>query len=410
MPLPVEEMIQNHYSFDPKQYPILILMLFMLVACAPTTPADTDLPSPVPPGPTTRPVLTTSYPTKTALPITPTRWPTAPFPTRTPTPAGLTWVQKENWAPANQAEKLLLAKDGSVWSYWCKSITRWQIKTQDTSVYALEGEPETCIRSLAQDQKGNIWAGTQDNILYRFDGKGWQVYTSQNGLPEAEIINQIVPVKEGLLINLIDIQMNIRDPHTGYFDGEHFREIPGEEYAFLEAAPNGDIWGVVLSPALRYPSSWVYRYQDGQRHRMAYLRTSLTAFTIAADGMVWAADGYGILKYEGGTLKRVNSPPKDVLAISLITALMVAPDETVWGVVNRYYGCNEEVVNNTVDGVYHYDGKSWRRYTTQDGLPSNSVCDLVMDAQGAVWVGSDGHGISRFNGQRWENYTITERP
>lgn len=42
-------------------------------------------------------------------------------------------------------------------------------------------------------------------------------------------------------------------------------------------------------------------------------------------------------------------------------------------------------------------------YTVDDGLPSNSVYDIVQDESGFVWFGT-GNGLSRFDGQSFRNY------
>ncbi len=42
-----------------------------------------------------------------------------------------------------------------------------------------------------------------------------------------------------------------------------------------------------------------------------------------------------------------------------------------------------------------------RRYTTADGLPTNSVTALLFDTRGFLWVGTD-DGLARFDGERFE--------
>jgi ligand-binding sensor domain-containing protein len=44
------------------------------------------------------------------------------------------------------------------------------------------------------------------------------------------------------------------------------------------------------------------------------------------------------------------------------------------------------------------------RYTTADGLVSDDVTALVVDAYGDVWVGTS-EGVSRYDGQTWHTYT-----
>ena len=38
----------------------------------------------------------------------------------------------------------------------------------------------------------------------------------------------------------------------------------------------------------------------------------------------------------------------------------------------------------------------------------NYIVSLAVDAQGTVWAGTWGGGLSRFDGQRWKQYTVTE--
>jgi signal transduction histidine kinase/ligand-binding sensor domain-containing protein len=45
----------------------------------------------------------------------------------------------------------------------------------------------------------------------------------------------------------------------------------------------------------------------------------------------------------------------------------------------------------------------FRRYTTADGLPSNSIYAVFQDRDGYMWFGTDG-GVSRFDGHRFRNY------
>jgi signal transduction histidine kinase/CheY-like chemotaxis protein/ligand-binding sensor domain-containing protein len=54
----------------------------------------------------------------------------------------------------------------------------------------------------------------------------------------------------------------------------------------------------------------------------------------------------------------------------------------------------------TDDGIRRYDGRAWRRFTTEDGLLSAPVNVLRASAGGTVYAGSD-MGISRFESGAW---------
>jgi beta propeller repeat protein len=67
-----------------------------------------------------------------------------------------------------------------------------------------------------------------------------------------------------------------------------------------------------------------------------------------------------------------------------------------------------ELWATTPGGVIRWDLRdgSQRKYTTQDGLGSNNVREIVRDSQGNIWVTCYVSGVSRFYGDKWESYTV----
>ena len=53
------------------------------------------------------------------------------------------------------------------------------------------------------------------------------------------------------------------------------------------------------------------------------------------------------------------------------------------------------------------DCMNWTTYTTSDGMASNHVYAIAADPQGNVWFGTDGGGVSRFDGTNWTTYTTS---
>jgi ligand-binding sensor domain-containing protein len=41
-------------------------------------------------------------------------------------------------------------------------------------------------------------------------------------------------------------------------------------------------------------------------------------------------------------------------------------------------------------GVFRYDGKSFRNFTTKDGLPNNDITTIIEDKTGKLWFGTRG--------------------
>jgi len=47
---------------------------------------------------------------------------------------------------------------------------------------------------------------------------------------------------------------------------------------------------------------------------------------------------------------------------------------------------------------------SFKNYSLEEGLPQSEVFSLIQDKKGNLWLGTNGGGISRFNGQTFVNY------
>ena len=56
-------------------------------------------------------------------------------------------------------------------------------------------------------------------------------------------------------------------------------------------------------------------------------------------------------------------------------------------------------------GVSRYDGKSFTNFTTDHGLTNNSVQSIFEDKSGNLWFGTLGGGVSRYDGKSFVNFT-----
>lgn len=63
----------------------------------------------------------------------------------------------------------------------------------------------------------------------------------------------------------------------------------------------------------------------------------------------------------------------------------------------------------TDSGVYYYNGKSIRHFTTTEGLANNRMMSVYEDKAGIIWFGT-GSGISRYDGKSFRNFTSPNAP
>jgi ligand-binding sensor domain-containing protein len=58
-------------------------------------------------------------------------------------------------------------------------------------------------------------------------------------------------------------------------------------------------------------------------------------------------------------------------------------------------------------GVSRWDGKSWKNLTARDGLAGNIVYSIAQDRQGRLWFGTN-RGVSRWDGKAFQNLGVAQ--
>ena len=80
------------------------------------------------------------------------------------------------------------------------------------------------------------------------------------------------------------------------------------------------------------------------------------------------------------------------LALDAVNCSEIDKDQNIW------FGTNG-------GGVSRYDGVKFINYTTSQGLANNTVYSIAEDRKGNMWFGTNGGGVSCYNGTRFVNYT-----
>ncbi len=66
-------------------------------------------------------------------------------------------------------------------------------------------------------------------------------------------------------------------------------------------------------------------------------------------------------------------------------------------------------------GVYRYDPRlparrRWAQFGAASGVGDNNVYAIVCDRRGRIWVGTLTHGVAVYNGRRWRRYNVIPHP
>mgnify|MGYP000088199132 CR=1 FL=1 len=90
---------------------------------------------------------------------------------------------------------LTVAEDGDVWAgTWGGGVARFDGKIW-TNYTTKDGLAGNIVYSVAQDEKGGMWVGTNAGLSY-FDGKDWHMFTKSDGLLDNNIYS-VAPSANG---------------------------------------------------------------------------------------------------------------------------------------------------------------------------------------------------------------------
>src|SRR5688572_11318822 len=104
----------------------------------------------------------------------------------------------------------------------------------------------------------------------------------------------------------------------------------------------------------------------------------VTAVIQARDGYIWLATLDGLVRFDGVRFTVFNRNNSRGIRSNRFVALYGAADGAIWAGTDGA-------------GVTRYASGAFTTYTTQDGLPSGNVDGLTGDATGNIWALAGGH-------------------
>ncbi len=148
----------------------------------------------------------------------------------------------------------------------------------------------------------------------------------------------------------------------------------------------GAVWVVTSNSLARFSEGEWTLYEEGRGFKELYF---LEKIAFDGEGRPWVAHSQGLLNFDG-VFWEDNAFP------SYVTPTSIAIDHRgqIW-------------VGTLTDGLYVFDGQTWRSYQQQSSdLSSNRIAALAVDGQNRVWVGTD-WGLNVFDGKTWETYWMS---
>jgi len=102
-------------------------------------------------------------------------------------------------------------------------------------------------------------------------------------------------------------------------------------------------------------------------------------------------------------LNQAEAPLASPLSVAIQDSTAYGPADVV---TQAFLDSNGDMWFSTTDeGVFHYDGIDFTRYTLEDGLCGNEVWAIMEDQEGMMWFGT-GKGLCKFDGESFETISL----
>jgi len=259
------------------------------------------------------------------------------------------------------------------------------------------------IYAIYEDSSGVVWIGSLDSGLNRLDPETGNISTYRHSLSDFSSLgnNDVRAILEdqsgALWIGTYGGGVNRMELRTGRFtryihNNNNPNSLSDSRVTSLVEDQNGNLWIGTYNGGLdrlnRETGEFAhFRYSTQDPESIG----SDTIYTIYEDreGMLWVGTNEGISVLNPGTGKftHYTNDPSDPTSLShnRVSAFYEALDGTMW-------------VGTLIGGLNRFDrsSKKFQRYTQENGLPNNSICGILADSSGYLWM-STNWGLSRFD-------------
>ena len=260
-----------------------------------------------------------------------------------------------------------------------------------------------------QDKEGNLWFGTAENGLYKYDGKTFNQFTINDGL-NSNNISSILQDKDGKIwigteagVCLYDgktfakiqipLPKNLPPNKNEYYRNSHW------VFSIMQAK-RGKLWFATINGVYIYDGKsftpFIVKEAAG-----GFMSSNNNAEYILEDkaGNIWfgGRGNEGVYRYDGKSI--TNFKLKELTLVKESVRFekdRIVGNNWAWP---QLQDKNGNIWFSNWAGVYRYDGKTFISFTKSDGLSGNgTITRIVEDKNGTLWLGG-ADGLCRYDGK-----------
>jgi len=265
------------------------------------------------------------------------------------------------------------------------------------------------VTGILEDSKGDLWIGTIEKGMAKFDGHLLRYYTIADGLPS----NRVTSVKEdgnGML-------WFITDDGISKYDGEKFTNYRIKQDDFLANMVSQffidskgkfwiGTWGGVYQFDGKEFTHFPIPYPAVETRINPDTKDWITGIKEDLDGNLWISrDGYGIAKYDG--ISFTHYLKKDGLLSNNVTEVEIDNQHNLWvGMRNGAKDFLDQDKQTGKGGVNKLVGKTIISLPEIKVFNYDDVHEIHKDGDGNIWIGTKENGVYKFDGKEFKNYEV----
>lgn len=267
------------------------------------------------------------------------------------------------------------------------------------------------IVEIFEDSKGHLWFGTMSKGVAKYDGQALSYLTTQDGLSA----NAVVSLVEDEAGNIwLGTQAGLSK-----YDGESVtrytvkNDLDHNRISKLLIDSKGNFWVGTWGGVYRFDGILFTKFDlpkpDLSLHWYQKTMNWVTDIKEDSKGNIWfSRDGYGACRYDGNTFTHFTK--KEGLPSNNVTAIQEDAQGNIW-FTSRVVEKDAPVTDSHIGegGLSKFDGVSIRQFPEVKGLSKNDSYFIYLDRAHNLWVGANGLGVYRYDGETFHLYEGTDR-
>lgn len=263
----------------------------------------------------------------------------------------------------------------------------YRVQNQAISMYSVEqGLQDRDVYAIYQDRAGAVWLGVWHKGLSRISNGEIENLTVADGLPDP-LVSSLFQDDKGQL--WVGSHGGLSIYARGHFSQAGVPHLADDVVQAIFQDRAGVLWFGTRKGVSRLESKILqpFRFTEETAPRDVH------AITQTSDGDLWFGGRHGLTQLHEG--RSIRWSEANGLGSDDVWSLYAEPDGTLW--VGTYDG-----------GLARLKGQHITRYTTDNGLFSEGVFQILDDGLGNLWMSCD-RGIYRTSKKELNEFADGER-